>query len=339
MPFQNIIFHLTDDYSFELISREYDFEVQLLYQSEKIGYATLLSDQVDVVCITHLEIYNNQHISKKIDDTHTLGQAFIKLLIKFPFVIRKPPFRFFLNYPENLIDIFSNYHLDQGKDSPIENKIMIRKERKSPENITNLENICIIKEIKEEYIEPILSLLKQDTYWQEHLTRDQFEILIKNSQCFVALKDNKVIGFSRVLTNKNDFASLWDVVVAKEFQGKRIGTYMMQTIFSDPEFNEIKNWVLYTDTAASFYQKFGFIVEKELPYSTLIHKLRFNALYPIGTSELIQQIKKGFPISLSSKKSREFLFEMKRKDLFHFWNSGDQNEGTGVKENLKFIAT
>ncbi|MDI1352563.1 MAG: GNAT family N-acetyltransferase, partial [bacterium] len=109
----------------------------------------------------------------------------------------------------------------------------------------------------------ILDLLQLNTYWQNHLTLEALTMLIANSQCFLATQGETIIGFARVLSDGDNFASLWDVVVDKKYQGQGIGKNMIHHIFIHTLYNNIKKWLLFTDTAHKLYRRFGFAMVSE----------------------------------------------------------------------------
>lgn len=144
-------------------------------------------------------------------------------------------------------------------------QIMTRKHKIFPEKQKAPDHITFKHSIKDDNLPELLSLLRNNAYWQAYLTLDRLKLLINNSRCFFAIyNDKKIVGFSRVLANNNSFASLWDVVVDEQYRGKNIGISLMFNVFTDEALSNIENWILFTDTAKGFYQKFGFIDEGEI---------------------------------------------------------------------------
>lgn len=104
----------------------------------------------------------------------------------------------------------------------------------------------------------VLQLLKSNAYWQHSLTIESLALMVRSSHCFLAIRDNIVIAFARVLTDDNTWGSLWDVVVDEPHRKTGIGFALLNEIFSYPLFYKIKNWVLFTENAQGLYRKFGF---------------------------------------------------------------------------------
>ncbi len=92
---------------------------------------------------------------------------------------------------------------------------------------------------------------------------------LKNTLYSVCVYDDeKIIGFGRLIGDTSLFLYVQDVMVVSEFQGKRIGTQIMEHILNKiQEFkNESPNIRTYLGASKgkeSFYRKFGFITRKE----------------------------------------------------------------------------
>lgn len=86
----------------------------------------------------------------------------------------------------------------------------------------------------------------------------KFQKLIEHSQiALVAIEDGQVVGFMRALSDGifNGYISM--LVVAREFQGRGIGSALMrQAMGMNPEIT----WVLRADRdgVAGFYERLGF---------------------------------------------------------------------------------
>jgi ribosomal protein S18 acetylase RimI-like enzyme len=306
--FRQIKIDLGNEYSINAIKEEIDIAVEIRKNQELIGKARMVTDNVDVSCITAIQI-DDEHVNNKFNDQFTLGEIVLKLLIKFPSIVREPEFRFILDVPDNLKETISKYHFDRGEDSDLKNEILIRKDNMFPEKQKAPDNISFKQSIEDENLPVLLSLLRNNAYWQTHLTLDRLKLLINNSRCFFAISDGQeIIGFSRVLTNNNTFASLWDVVVDERYRGKGIGIGLMFKIFTDEALSNIDNWILFTDTAKGLYQKFGFVPEGEISTRKLVHKLRLQESHPAYMSELIRAISNEKPIHLNIDQTLNFLF-------------------------------
>ena len=96
------------------------------------------------------------------------------------------------------------------------------------------------------------------SYWAEGRTIEQVKNSIEHSICFGVYKDDKQIGFARVLTDCTIFAYLMDVFILEEFRGNGFSKLLLNTIFEDDRFKSVKKWMLATKDAHSLYAQFGF---------------------------------------------------------------------------------
>lgn len=96
------------------------------------------------------------------------------------------------------------------------------------------------------------------SYWAKDRSKEDVIKSCQNSLCFGLYKAEKLIGFSRVVTDKTVFAYLMDVFVLPEFRGQGLGKWMMETIFNHSDLTEVKSWMLATKNAHDLYKKFNF---------------------------------------------------------------------------------
>ena len=80
--------------------------------------------------------------------------------------------------------------------------------------------------------------------------------------------EQNIIGYGRIIGDKTIFLYIQDIMVIPEFQGKKIGTIIMENILKKVNELKIKNPNIRTYLGASegkekFYKKFGFITRKE----------------------------------------------------------------------------
>lgn len=104
----------------------------------------------------------------------------------------------------------------------------------------------------------IHSFLANDAYWSRGIPYDVFERSVANSLCFGLYKKDQQLGFARVISDFSTFAYLADVFVADEFRGQGLGKWMLECIFSHPDLQGLRRWVLATIDAHGLYSKYGF---------------------------------------------------------------------------------
>jgi GNAT superfamily N-acetyltransferase len=119
------------------------------------------------------------------------------------------------------------------------------------------------KKLDMQYLYNLLCLPSQ---YSTGLPAERLPMVVKNSVCFIVLHKGKQVGFSRVITDFTEFASLWDVFVDEAHRRKGIGKALMKYIFHHPDLFGIFRWFLMTEDAHGLYQKYGFKTEAYNPY-------------------------------------------------------------------------
>ncbi len=95
--------------------------------------------------------------------------------------------------------------------------------------------------------------------WARGRTADDVRIMLTHTDIVVSAWDGpRLVGFGRVLTDYVYRASIWDVIVDKEYQGQDIGTGIMQRILHHPDLKRVELFWLCTRDKQSFYEKLGF---------------------------------------------------------------------------------
>nr|WP_321410565.1 GNAT family N-acetyltransferase [uncultured Carboxylicivirga sp.] len=107
-------------------------------------------------------------------------------------------------------------------------------------------------------IDMIVQYLSEVSYWAQGRTKDMIQESINNSLCYGIYKDDKQIGFARVITDFVVFGWLLDVFILPGYQGGGVGKYLLNSIMEDEKLIKIKRWRLATADAHGFYEQFGF---------------------------------------------------------------------------------
>ncbi len=107
-------------------------------------------------------------------------------------------------------------------------------------------------------VEAIHDYLCNKSYWAKGRSLEAVNKSIDNSICF-GLYDSKgnTLGFARVVTDKVVYAYLMDLFIFEEFQGKGLGTKLVEHILEQKDF-QVRLWFLATKSAHGLYKKFGF---------------------------------------------------------------------------------
>ncbi len=109
----------------------------------------------------------------------------------------------------------------------------------------------------------IYRYLSTESYWAQDIPVEVVEKAIANSLCFGLYKNNKQIGFARLVTDKATFAYLADVFVLEEYRGQGLSKWLMEVIQSHPEVQGLRRWMLMTRDAQGLYEQFGWTVLDE----------------------------------------------------------------------------
>ncbi|MGB5288533.1 MAG: GNAT family N-acetyltransferase [Ignavibacteriaceae bacterium] len=96
------------------------------------------------------------------------------------------------------------------------------------------------------------------SYWAKGRTIEEVRTSIENSCCFGVYKDDRQIGFARVVSDLTVIAYLMDVFIIEEYRGKGISKVLLKLVLKDNRFKKVKKWMLATKDAHSLYSKFGF---------------------------------------------------------------------------------
>ena len=96
------------------------------------------------------------------------------------------------------------------------------------------------------------------SYWARGRGYEDVVTTIDNSMCFGMYdREERIVGFARVVTDRMAFAYLMDVFILDENQGKGLGTYFLEHILHHADL-KIKFWLLGTRDAHEFYRRLGF---------------------------------------------------------------------------------
>ncbi|RZA01279.1 MAG: N-acetyltransferase [Sphingobacteriaceae bacterium] len=107
-------------------------------------------------------------------------------------------------------------------------------------------------------IDIIYQYLDKESYWSQGIPLEKLKKGIENSMCFGIYKDDKQVGFARVITDNAVFAYLCDVFVLTNYRGLGLSKWLLQTIKNHPELQGLRRWTLATVDAHGLYSQFGF---------------------------------------------------------------------------------
>ena len=108
-------------------------------------------------------------------------------------------------------------------------------------------------------IKKLKELFNQEAFWAINRTEKDLRTMLANSDVIVSCwAKDQLIGFGRANSDKVFRATLWDVIIANEYQGKGIGKALVMKILSSQRIKNVENIYLFTTNCSNFYQSIGF---------------------------------------------------------------------------------
>lgn len=74
---------------------------------------------------------------------------------------------------------------------------------------------------------------------------------------------SRLVAFARVLTDRIYRATLWDVIVDAEYQGRGVGEGLMDLVLNHPVLARVEKFWLNTRDKQTFYERFGFVASSQ----------------------------------------------------------------------------
>ncbi|TKB80790.1 MAG: GNAT family N-acetyltransferase [Nitrospira sp.] len=108
-----------------------------------------------------------------------------------------------------------------------------------------------------------LAALFQQAPWAKGRSAEDAREMLANTDLAISAWDgDQLIGFGRVLTDYVFRASIWDVIVAKDYQGRKIGTEIVRRILHHPRLKKVELFWLCT-RMPRFYERLGFSAQEQ----------------------------------------------------------------------------
>jgi len=110
-------------------------------------------------------------------------------------------------------------------------------------------------------IDPDAALaLLHTTHWGGGMSRATLVRAIANSVSFGLFERNTLIGFGRAVTDLATYAYWTDVVIAPEYRGQGLGTWLSACMLDHPDLQKLRRVALLTRDAEHLYERAGFTV-------------------------------------------------------------------------------
>ena len=116
--------------------------------------------------------------------------------------------------------------------------------------------VVIVDDSSQVDLDVVYDLLKK-TYWAKDRSKETIAKTIENSLCFSVFKNDKQIGFARVVTDFATFSWIADVIIEPRFRRQGIGKFLMQCVTEHPAIKSTTQ-TLRTRDAHGLYEKFNF---------------------------------------------------------------------------------
>jgi GNAT superfamily N-acetyltransferase len=107
--------------------------------------------------------------------------------------------------------------------------------------------------------------LYRETWWAKNRDRADVERALAHSHPLItAWVGPRMVGFSRVISDLTYRATIWDVIVRPDLQGRGVGKRMMQAVLDHPDLENVTMFLLLTKDQHRFYAGLGFTHEKDM---------------------------------------------------------------------------
>lgn len=109
-------------------------------------------------------------------------------------------------------------------------------------------------------VDVVQQFLSEESYWAQNCPRSIVERMIQGSMTFGIYHEpsGAMVGFARVITDRATFAYLSDVFVLSDWRGKGLSKWLMEVIWSHPDLQGQRRWLLATRDAHGLYEQYGF---------------------------------------------------------------------------------
>jgi ribosomal protein S18 acetylase RimI-like enzyme len=99
--------------------------------------------------------------------------------------------------------------------------------------------------------------------WAKHRVLEQAQAMLAKTDVVISAWDGtRLVGFGRVLTDYVFRASIWDVIVDRDYQKRKIGTEIVRRILDHPTLQQVELFWLCT-RMPGFYERLGFSAKEQ----------------------------------------------------------------------------
>ncbi len=133
------------------------------------------------------------------------------------------------------------------------------------------------------------ALFQSCAFWAKERSLEDLNVAITNSEPVISAWDERrLIGFARATSDGIYRATIWDVVIHPDYQGRGLGSKLVETVLSHPRMNRVERVYLMTTQQQRFYERVGF--ERNSSTTMVLHNQPQLTLPALG---ILQESPKG----------------------------------------------
>jgi GNAT superfamily N-acetyltransferase len=110
-------------------------------------------------------------------------------------------------------------------------------------------------------IDTVHEFLSTESYWAPGVAREVVERSVAGTPLVFGVyysPSGRQVGMARIITDFATFAYLCDVFILPEYRGQGLSKWLMEVIWTMPELQGQRRWMLATADAHGLYSQFGF---------------------------------------------------------------------------------
>jgi GNAT superfamily N-acetyltransferase len=123
------------------------------------------------------------------------------------------------------------------------------------------QDVKVVTRLSREQIRELIDLYRE-AWWMRRRRAADIRRMVKYSDLVVGLQDRetkRLAAAARVITDKTYKAMILDVIVAKEFRGRGLGTRLLRAILAHKDLKRVRHFELYCRRGLTpFYKRLGF---------------------------------------------------------------------------------
>ena len=113
-------------------------------------------------------------------------------------------------------------------------------------------------------IQKLKNLFDRNAFWAEKRSINNIKVMLSHSDVIGSIWiDRNIIAFGRATTDRRFRATLWDVVVDKEFQTLGLGKLIVESILENALIAKVEKVYLMTTNCENFYDSLNFKKENK----------------------------------------------------------------------------